>query len=123
MSNIYLTSTQLFRLKILLKRSTKKSELTRRYLWIQIFPNIPITKKPQGLRMGKGKGKNNGWSSLLKSGNIFLEFKNLREGRSRYFYKQISNRLQYKTIIVFKTLNMLNIYKSFKLKNKISIFF
>jgi large subunit ribosomal protein L16 len=54
---IHLTSNQLFRFKLFLKRAVKKSDYTRRFVWFLAFPHIPLTRKPNGVRMGKGKGK------------------------------------------------------------------
>jgi ribosomal protein L16/L10AE len=42
---------------IFLKKINKKSEKTKRKLWFRTFPYFPLTRKSQGLRMGKGKGK------------------------------------------------------------------
>lgn len=52
-----LTANQLFRFKLFLKRSARKSDRTRRYVWFLAFPHLPLTKKANGVRMGKGKGK------------------------------------------------------------------
>lgn len=42
-------------------------------LWIKIFPNVPITKKPTEVRMGKGKGPVSHWAVKIKSGSILFE--------------------------------------------------
>ena len=42
-------------------------------IWIKIFPNYPITKKPTEVRMGKGKGSVSHWSSKVKAGTILFE--------------------------------------------------
>jgi large subunit ribosomal protein L16 len=42
-------------------------------LWINIFPNKPITKKPQEVRMGKGKGSIDHWIAVVKPGRILIE--------------------------------------------------
>ena len=42
-------------------------------LWIRIFPDKPITKKPAETRMGKGKGAPEGWVSVVKPGRIIFE--------------------------------------------------
>lgn len=48
---------RMFRLKIFLKRSVRKVDKTRRQLWFNLFPHLPLTKKVKGSRMGKGSGK------------------------------------------------------------------
>ena len=42
-------------------------------LWIRIFPDLPVTKKPNEIRMGKGKGSVNDWVCRLKSGHVLYE--------------------------------------------------
>jgi len=57
LSPLYINSTQIFRFKLFLKKLNKKSDKTKRKVWFKTFPFTPLSKKPQGLRMGKGKGK------------------------------------------------------------------
>lgn len=52
-----LNSKRLFRIKLFLKKAAKRSENTRRRVWVNAFPHLPLTKKIIGSRMGKGKGK------------------------------------------------------------------
>lgn len=52
-----LTSTHLSKLKLFLKKATRRGDKTKRKLWFNLFPHIPLTKKPANVRMGKGKGK------------------------------------------------------------------
>lgn len=54
---VQLTSNQLFRFKLFLKRASKKTDSTKRFVWFHAFPHLPLTRKPNGIRMGKGKGK------------------------------------------------------------------
>lgn len=89
-----LTSRIIFRIKLFLNKSSRRSEDTRRKVWLNIFPNLPLTKKPIGSRMGKGKGKLKTWVSVTYSGHIILEFKNLRNGRAFFFIKQVQLRLK-----------------------------
>jgi large subunit ribosomal protein L16 len=55
--NSFITANYLFKLKLFLKKLNKKAEKTKRKVWIKTFPFIPLSKKPLGLRMGKGGGK------------------------------------------------------------------
>ena len=91
------SAKRIFRFKIFLKRATKKPDLTRRSLWINLFPHLPLTKKTKGMRMGKGIGKLSAWFTQLNGGVFIVEFYNLRRGRSLYFAKQISHKLPVKT--------------------------
>ena len=54
---VHLSAAQIFRFKLFLKKAVKKSDKTRRFSWLLAFPHLPLTKKPNGIRMGKGKGK------------------------------------------------------------------
>ena len=54
---IQLTSRHLSRFKLFLKRAMRKTDKTRRFVWLHAFPHLPLSRKPDGLRMGKGKGK------------------------------------------------------------------
>lgn len=90
---VFLTAKNLFRLKLFLKRASRKSDYTRRFVWINAFPHLPLTKKPTGTRMGKGKGKLECWYTHVHSGVSLFEFKNLRPGRSLYYFKQLKHKL------------------------------
>lgn len=91
--NVVLTSQKMFRLKLLLKKSSRRSDKTSRKLWFNAFPHLPLTKKVIGSRMGKGKGKLNSWFTTLPAGSTLFEVKNLRRGRLIYFSRQIRYRL------------------------------
>jgi ribosomal protein L16/L10AE len=52
--------------------------------------------------MGKGKGKNSSWSAKIPINSIFIEFKNVRLGRSKYFLNQVTYKLPGKHKIVSK---------------------
>lgn len=114
-----LTSKHLFRLKLFLKRASRKSDYTKRFVWLHAFPHLPMTRKPSGTRMGKGKGKLENWCTNVYSGIIFTEFKNLRKGRSFYFMKQLTFKLGIKT----KPINSINSKVNFPLKLSKSFFF
>ena len=87
--NFILYNKHLFKLKIFLKKSVRRSNITNRYLWVNIFPHIPVTKKVIGSRMGKGKGKLSNWAAKILPGSIFIEFRNVRPGRAEYFMSQV----------------------------------
>jgi large subunit ribosomal protein L16 len=48
-------------------------------VWIRIFPDKPITKKPAETRMGKGKGNPEGWVAVVKPGRIMFEIEGISE--------------------------------------------
>ena len=115
----------MFRIKLILKKSARRSDKTSRKLWFNAFPHLPLSKKIVGARMGKGKGKLNSWFTLVKAGVSLFEVKNLREGRFRHFSKQISSKLGAKCIAVhrYDSLGDLNYNFSHKTKTtKFSVF-
>ena len=76
---VHLSAAQIFRFKLFLKKAVKKSDKTRRFSWLLAFPHLPLTKKPNGIRMGKGKGKLECWFTNVSGGSVLIEFKNLRK--------------------------------------------
>jgi len=100
LQNLRLNSKQIFRLKIYLKKAARRSDFTRRKVWFNSFPHMPLSKKSKGIRMGKGVGKLSIWFSKVSAGVFLLEFKNLRFGRMVFFSKQVSTRLAVRTKIL-----------------------
>src|SRR5438045_8709328 len=52
-------------------------------VWIRLFPDKPITKKPAETRMGKGKGNPEGWVAVVKPGRIMFELEGIEERLAR----------------------------------------
>jgi large subunit ribosomal protein L16 len=52
-------------------------------VWIRLFPDKPITKKPAETRMGKGKGNPEGWVAVVKPGRIMIELDGIEESPAR----------------------------------------
>lgn len=96
LSILKISGRQIFRLKIFLKKAIKKSDLTKRLLWFNVFPHLPLTRKAKGVRMGKGTGKLALWYGQFYGGTTLLEFKNLRYGRAKYFSHQLSYKFPVK---------------------------
>ena len=120
--NLILTAQKMFRMKLLLKKSSRRSDKTYRKLWFNAFPHLPLTKKVVGARMGKGNGKLHSWFTLIKAGNLLFETKNLRIGRFRYFAKQIESRLGVKCVKKIKYSNFQARRYFLNKKNKTTIF-
>jgi len=99
---VQLTSNQVFRFKLFLKRAFRKVDRTRRFVWFNAFPHLPLTRKPKGVRMGKGKGKLEAWVTNVRAGTILIEFQNLRKGRASYFSKQMTSKLGTPTSFIKK---------------------
>ena len=71
-------------------------------LWIRIFPNKSITKKPAETRMGKGKGSPDSWVSIIKPGRILYEVDGLTEEQAKEAFRACSHKFSIKTKIVSK---------------------
>jgi len=52
-------------------------------VWIRLFPDKPITKKPAETRMGKGKGAPEGWVAVVKPGRVMFEIEGIGEDLAR----------------------------------------
>lgn len=98
-----MSSRQIYRMKITLKKAVRKSDLTRRLVWFNTFPHLPLTKKSKGMRMGKGAGKLNTWQAQLRGGTFIFEFKNLRPGRALHFFKKMSMKFPTRTKVFFRS--------------------
>ncbi|AAO27166.1 50S ribosomal protein L16 [Buchnera aphidicola str. Bp (Baizongia pistaciae)] len=71
-------------------------------IWIRIFPDKPITKKPLEVRMGKGKGNVEYWVALVQPGKILYEISGVSEELSRIAFKLAAAKLPVKTMFVTK---------------------
>jgi len=69
MEGAYLTNRQIESARIAMTRHIKRGGK----VWIRIFPDKPITKKPAETRMGKGKGSPEGWVAVVKPGRVMFE--------------------------------------------------
>ena len=69
-------------------------------VWITIFPDKPITKKPAETRMGKGKGTPEEWVAVVKPGRVMFEVKGVDEAVAREALRLAQHKLPIKTKIV-----------------------
>jgi large subunit ribosomal protein L16 len=69
-------------------------------IYIRIFPDKPITKKPQEVRMGKGKGAVEYWVSVVKPGRVMFEVANVTEEQAREAFRLAAHKLPIKTKMV-----------------------
>ena len=69
-------------------------------VWIRVFPDKPITKKPAESRMGKGKGSVEGWVAVIKPGRILYEIKGVSEELALEALRLASYKLPMSTKIV-----------------------
>jgi large subunit ribosomal protein L16 len=69
-------------------------------VWIRIFPDKPITKKPAETRMGKGKGNPEAWVSVVRSGKVLYEMSGVTEDVAREAMRLASHKLPVATRFV-----------------------
>ena len=62
-------------------------------LWIRIFPDKPVTKKPLEVRMGSGKGSVDSWVAVVKPGRILFEIQGVTETMARDAFKLAAAKL------------------------------
>jgi len=72
-------------------------------IWIRMFPDKPITKKPQETRMGKGKGAPDQWVAVVKPGRILYEMESVPEAEARTALRLAAHKLSIKTRFVMRT--------------------
>lgn len=69
-------------------------------IWIRIFPDKPITKKPAETRMGKGKGAPTGWVAVVRPGSILYEMEGLPHDMAKEAMRLAANKLPLRTRFV-----------------------
>ena len=69
-------------------------------IWVRIFPDKPVTKKPAETRMGKGKGAPEGWVAVVKPGRVIFEMEGLDEKTARDAMRLAATKLPLPTRFV-----------------------
>lgn len=85
----WITNTQIEAARIAITRNMKR----KGKLWIRIFPDKPVTKKPPETRMGKGKGAPEYWVAVVKPGTIMFELDGLTETIAKDSFRLAANKL------------------------------
>ena len=73
-------------------------------IWIRIFPDTPVTKKPAETRMGSGKGAVEYWVAVVYAGRILFEISGVEEHLAREALSLAQHKLPFKTVFVKKDL-------------------
>jgi large subunit ribosomal protein L16 len=89
----WLTDRQIEAARVALARGIKRGGK----VWIRVFPDKPITKKPQETRMGKGKGSPEGWVAVVRPGRILFEMEGIPVAEAKAAMKLASAKLPMKT--------------------------
>ncbi|MBU1229272.1 MAG: 50S ribosomal protein L16 [Proteobacteria bacterium] len=71
-------------------------------VWIRLFPDYPLTKKPAETRMGSGKGAPEGWAAPIRAGRILYEVKGVELEVAKVALTRAMHKLSVKTVIVVK---------------------
>ena len=89
----WITDRQIEAARIAITRFIKRSGR----VWIRIFPDKPVTKKPQETRMGKGKGAPEFWVAVVKPGRILYEMEGIPEDVAREALRLAGHKLPLRT--------------------------
>ena len=73
-------------------------------VWVRIFPDKPITKKPAETRMGKGKGAPEGWVAVVKPGRVLCEMEGVTEATAREAMRLAAHKLPIATRFVSRAM-------------------
>ena len=94
----WITSNQIEAARIAMTRYIKRGG----QVWIKIFPDMPVTKKPMGTRMGSGKGAPEYWVAVVKPGRVMFEIAGVSEETAREAMRLAMHKLPIKCKFVKK---------------------
>ncbi len=92
----WLTNRQIEAARVAMTRYIKRGGK----IWIRIFPDKPVTKKPAETRMGKGKGAPEYWVAVIKPGRVLFEIEGVTEALAREAMRLAANKLPLKSKFV-----------------------
>ncbi|MEA2030643.1 MAG: 50S ribosomal protein L16 [candidate division Zixibacteria bacterium] len=95
----WMTSRQIEAARIAMTRFIKRGGK----VWIRVFPDKPVTKKPAETRMGKGKGSPEYWVAVVKPGRVLFEIEGVSEVMAREALRLATNKLPLKTKFVTRS--------------------
>lgn len=93
-----MTAQQIEAARIAMTRHVKRGGK----VWIRIFPDKPITKKPAETRMGKGKGSPEGWVAVVRPGRILYEMEGVSSELAREALRLASHKIPFRTRVVVR---------------------
>ena len=96
LSSAWVTNRQIEAARIAMTRYLKRGGK----VWIRVFPDKPLTKKPAEVRMGKGKGSPEAWVAVVKSGRIMFEVKGVESAVAKEALRLASAKLPLRTRFV-----------------------
>lgn len=94
----WLTTREIEAARIAMTRFVKRGGK----IWIRIFPDKPITKKPAETRMGSGKGNPEDWVAVIKPGRIIYEMEGVTEDVAKEAFRLAGHKLSIPTKIIYR---------------------
>lgn len=95
----WITNRQIEAARVALTRSLKRGGK----VWIRVFPDKPVTKKPAETRMGKGKGNPEDWVAVVKPGRILYEMEGVTVDVAREAFRTAANKIGISTKFITRT--------------------
>jgi large subunit ribosomal protein L16 len=96
MEPAWVTNRQIEAARVAITRSIKRGGK----MWIRVFPDKPVTKKPAETRMGKGKGAPEGWVAVIKPGRVMFELEGIGKVAAMEAMKLGASKLPIRTRVV-----------------------
>ena len=93
-----MTSNQIEASRVTVTRYLKR----KGKLWIRVFPQKPITKKPAETRMGKGKGEPEFWAAVVRPGQVLYEVQGAPEATARLAFNRVAHKFAIGTRMVHR---------------------
>jgi large subunit ribosomal protein L16 len=94
----WITDKQIEAARIAMTRFVKRGGK----IWVRIFPDKPVTKKPAETRMGKGKGAPEGWVAVVRPGRVLYEMEGVTEDIARQALRLASHKIGLRTMFVHR---------------------
>ena len=93
-----MTAQQIEAARVAMTRHVKRGAK----IWIRVFPDKPITKKPAETRMGKGKGSPEGWVAVVRPGKMLYEMEGVSADLATEAFRLASHKLPFRTRLVIR---------------------
>ena len=98
LDHAWITARQIEASRMAIQRHVKRAGK----LWIRVFPDKPITKKPLEVRMGSGKGSVEGWVAVVKPGRVMFEIQGVTEAMAREAFQLAASKLPIATRVLVR---------------------
>lgn len=99
LENAWLKNTQIEAARVALTRHVRRGGR----VWVRVFPDKSVTKKPAETRMGKGKGMPDHWVAVIKRGRVLFEIEGVPESQAKDAMRLAAGKMPFKTKFVART--------------------